>query len=126
MLSKIQVYLMPRAKRIKLKRNLPRIKSHQIKASQSTDDWQFGPVGWRLFSAYKKPGVNFATVNLKSPSQPFLVSSRNAPPQERCVTILKTAARETTVNLGFFLFLIIKSIFLDFSLLFLDDLIIKF
>ena len=46
MLSKIQVYLMPRAERIKLKRNLPRIKSHQIKAlPQSTDDWQFGPVG---------------------------------------------------------------------------------
>ena len=32
----------------------------------------------------------------QSPSQPFVVSSRNAPPQERCVTRLKTAARETT------------------------------
>ena len=35
------------------------------------------------------------------PSQPFLVSSRNAPNlrgEERCVTILKTAARETNNN----------------------------
>ena len=31
----------------------------------------------------------------ESPSQPFLVSSRNAPLEERCVTTLKTAARET-------------------------------
>ena len=86
MLSKIQVYLMPRAKRIKLKRNLPRIKLHQIKASQSTDDWQFGPVGWRLFSAYKQPGVNFvwrsgsATVNLVSLSAVFsIVTQRSSP-----------------------------------------------
>ena len=33
-------------------------------------------------------------------TQPFLVSSRNAPPQERCVTTQKTAAWQTTKNVG--------------------------
>ena len=40
--------------------------------------------------------VCFIPVNRSLP-QPFLVSSRNAP-RERCVTKLKTAARETTVD----------------------------
>ena len=44
-----------------------------------------------------------------SPSQPFFVSSRNAPPhkEERCVTILKTAARETTASPTLFKFAVL-------------------
>ena len=44
-------------------------------------------------SAYFQHTMNI----LPSPSQPFLGSSRNAPEEERCVTRLKTAAKETEV-----------------------------
>ena len=80
---------MPRAKRIKLKRNLPRIKSHQkLHNRLVTGSLAQLVEGWSALATWGY--------------------------------ILSEGSGSATVNLGFFLFLIIKSIFLDFSLLFLD------
>ena len=58
------------------------------------------------------------SIPIQSPSQPFLVSSRNTPRgEERCVTILKTAARETNSHLELRIFPVFSSPHIGFHLL---------